>query len=505
MNNEVNNFLNLLNSKYYPIYIHRRIKYFSGVLNIQPKIQTSFSIYKYIPEIIKSFDDDVISQFFILSFNKFIENQKNKFPNKDILFISMLIGKLYNENIINKNVVIKISTYLLENQKFEEYFEILSNTRIGELLIAIREKDLKQKEKIIIRKILCENDKYVKNILLLDTKEYEPYKYISSLFQFKFNWNLLNADLLLSGFKYKNKNYLTKNYIINTFKLLLNLFEREEKIQKNDLIRGLYTKDGFFYSNKITLVEKFIINLNLKIYQRQKDEHDEYKIFKLYKDNNNTLVKLYFDDKFNLKLKYYEQNFLILNGKNIDLNHMHSLKIYFSKESGWLNSYSEKIKAILNGQEYNFESSSLIDGEECHISFGEYNGELIEFSIMNNKKEIFKLNFLSLYNLYKKNINKKEYIIDHQKSKLIKIINKNNNLNQLRKSKHKSSKSLTVELKGELHYSDCFFENKKTIIKFLDEYGLEYITNILVQLTKSIPRINISNNNHILGFVSVFI
>ena len=495
MSNEVNNFLNLLNSKYYANYIHRRIKYFSGFLNIQPKMQTTFDIYKYIPEIIKSFDDDIISQFFILSLNKFIENQKKLFPNKDILFISMLIGKLYKENIINKNVVIKISAYLLENQKFEEYFEILSKTGIGELLIAIREKDLKQKEKIIIRKILCENDKYVKNIFLLDTKEYEPYKYISSLFQFKFNWNLLNADLLLSGFNYKNKYYLTKNYIINTFKLLLNLFEREEKVQKNDLIRGLYTKDGFIYSNKITLVEKFIINLNLKIYQRQKDEYDEYKIFKLYKDNNNTLVKLYFDDKFNLKLKYYEQNFLILNGKNIDLNHMHSLKIYFSKESGWLNSYSEKIKAILNGQEYNFESSSLIDGEECHISFGEYNGELIEFSIMNNKKEIFKLNFLSLYNLYKKSINKNEYIIDHQKSKLIKIINKNNNLNQLRKSKHKNTKTLPAELKGELNYSDCFFENKKTIIKFLDEYGLEYITNILVQLTKSIPNINISNND----------
>ena len=215
MSNEVNNFLNLLNSKYYENYIHRKIKYFSGILNTQPKMQTSFDFCKYIPEIIKSFDDDIISQFFMLSLNKFIENQKNKFPNKDILFISMIIGKLYNENIINKNVVIKISAYLLENQKFQEFFEILSNTGIGELLNAIREKDLKQKEKIIIRKILSENDKYVKNILLLDTKEYEPYKYISSLFQFKFNWNLLNADLLLSGFKYKNKNYLTKNYIIN--------------------------------------------------------------------------------------------------------------------------------------------------------------------------------------------------------------------------------------------------------------------------------------------------
>ena len=490
MSNEVNNFLNILNSKYYPNYIQKRIKYFSTFLNSNPQNQISFNIYKYNPEIIKSFDENIITQFFMLSLNKFIETQKNASQNKDILFISMLIGKLYNENIINKNVVIKLSTCLLEHQKFEEFFEILSSTGVGELLNTIQEKNLNSQEKIEIRKILRENSKYVKNILLLDTNEYEPYKYISSLFLFKFNWNLLNADLLLNDFKYNNKNYLTKNYIINIFKLLLNVFEEEEKIQKNDLIRGLYTKDGFNYSNKITLVEKFNININLKVYHKQSDEYDEYNIFKLYKDNNNTLVKLYFDEKFNLKLKYYEQTFLIINGKNIDLNHMHSMKIYFIKQSGWLNSYSEKIKIILNGQEYNFESNSLIDGEECYVSFGEYNGELIEFSIMNNKKEIFKINFLSLYNLYKNNLIKKEYIIDHQRSKLIKITNKNINKNEVRKSKHKKTKSSTDLLK-ELNYSDYFFENKKTIIKFLDEYGLEYISNILVNITKTI-----SNNNN---------
>ena len=489
MSNEVNNFLNILNSKYYPNYIQKRIKYFSTFLNSNPQNQISFNIYKYNPEIIKSFDENIITQFFMLSLNKFIETQKNASQNKDILFISMLIGKLYNENIINKNVVIKLSTCLLEHQKFEEFFEILSSTGVGELLNTIQEKNLNSQEKIEIRKILRENSKYVKNILLLDTNEYEPYKYISSLFLFKFNWNLLNADLLLNDFKYNNKNYLTKNYIINIFKLLLNLFEEEEKIQKNDLIRGLYIKDSFNYSNKITLVEKFNININLKVYHKQSDEYDEYNIFKLYKDNNNTLVKLYFDEKFNLKLKYYEQTFLIINGKNIDLNHMHSMKLYFIKQSGWLNSYSEKIKIILNGQEYNFESNSLIDGEECYVSFGEYNGELIEFSIMNNKKEIFKINFLSLYNLYKNNLIKKEYIIDHQRSKLIKITNKNINKNEVRKSKHKKTKSSTDLLK-ELNYSDYFFENKKTIIKFLDEYGLEYISNILVNITKTI-----SNNN----------
>ena len=508
MNNEIKNFINLLNSKYYQNFVLKKIKYFSSFYNSQTRKQTLFNYHKYNPELIKSFDENIITQIFMLSINKFIENQENINLNNDILFISKIIGKLYIEKAISKNVILKISTYLLENQKFEAFFEILSITHIGELLSEIQEKDFKSQEKIIIRRILRNNSLYIKNILLLDSNEYEPYKYISSLFQFKFDLNLLNVDLVLNEFKYENQNYLTKNYIINIFKTLLSLFKEEEKKQKSDLIRGLYTKDGFNYSKKIQLLEKFNINISLKIYQKQKDELDEFNIFKISK-NDDILMKLYFDDKFNLKLKYFSQEFSIINGKNIDLNHMHSMKIYFSKESGWLNNFSEKIKIILNGQEYNFESNSFIDGEECYLSFGEYNGELVEFNIINNKKEIFKINFLYLYNLYKNNLLKKEFIIDHQKSKFIKIDKTKTKIiiNDIKKQRHKRKKSSPDLLKEELNYSDYFFENKKTIIKFLDEYGLEFISSILIQLTLEISNNNIENNkniNDIINFKDIY-
>ena len=355
---------------------------------------------------------NIITQFIMLYLNKIMEEKNNPKYNKDIIFISAIIGKLYLEKIINENVVIKIGTYLLENQKFEPFFEVLSVSGVGELLNEIKDKKLTRYEKMIIRKILIQNSQYIKNILLLDPEKYEPFDFISSLFQLEFNLNLLNLDLFFSEFKFNNKNYLTKNYIINIFKTLYSLFEKEEKTQKFDLIRGLYTIEGFKYSNKIQLVENFNINLTLKIYPKQKNELDEFIIFKLCKDNNNELVKLYFDEKFDLKLKYFTSEFMILIGKNMDLNHMHSIKIYFVKETGWLNNYKQKIKVILNGQEQNFESTHLIDGEECSISFGQFNGELVEFNIMKNKKEMFKINFLSLYNLYKNNISLQEIITD---------------------------------------------------------------------------------------------
>ena len=513
MNNEINNFLNLLNSKYYENYIQQKITYFTYFLKTDTQNQNIFNNHKYNPEIIKPFGDDIITQFFMLSINKCIENEKKtkSKSNNNILFISMIIGKLYEEKIINKNVILKISTYLLENKKFKEFFEILSSSGEGALLNTIQDRDLSLYDKINIRKILLKNTKYIKNILLLDSNIYEPNKFISSLFQFKLNLNLLNTDLLLNEFKYNKKNYLTKNYIINIFKTLLNLFEEEEKIQKNDLIRGLYTKDGFIYSNKIKLVEKFNININLKIYHKQKDEYDEYNIFKLYIDNNNDiLIKLYFDDKYNLKLKYFNQDFIIINGKNIDFNHMYSIKIDFKKESGWLNNYSEKIKLIIDGQEYNYESNSILDEDEYNVSFGQYNGELNEFSIMNNKKEIFKINFIGLYNLYKDKLLKKEYIVDHQNSKLIKIDDKNNS--DLRKSRHKKKKTSTdilKDLQEEINYCDHFFENKKSIIIFLDSYGLEYISNILVQLTNEILNNNEEikneiNPNNIINYKDIY-
>ena len=503
MSNDINNFLNLLNNKRNFNYIHQKIQYFSYCLNSNEQNQIIFNNHKYNQAIIKPLKDEIITQFLMISINKLIENKNNKNANKDILFISKIIGKLYIEKFIDKNVILKISTYLLECQKYESYFEILSTSEVGELLEQIQEKDLKKKDIIEIRKILSRNDKYIKNILLLEPNKFKPYELLSSLFQFKFNLNLLNVDLLLNNFNYNNKNYLTKNYIINIFKTLLELFEKEEKIQKLDLIRGLYTKDGFKYTNKIQLVEKFNINLSMKIYHKQNDFLEEFNIFRLYNDSNEDLIKLYFDDRYNLKLKYYSNDFLILSGKYLDLKNMHSMKINFLKEIGWLNNYSEKIKIILDGQEHTFDSDTPIEGEECNLSFGEYNGELIEFIILNNKKEVFKINFLSLYNLYKNNLFKKEFIVDHKNSKLIKIDNSKKNNNIEKKSKHKRQKSTRDFSKEEINYLDYFFENKKTKIKIIDEYGLEYISSILVHLTKQISNKE-DNNNDIISFADIY-
>ena len=501
MSQEVNNFLNLLSNKNYTNFINQKIRYFSSPLLNNTQNHILFTKHKYKPETIKPFNDDMVTQFFMLSLNKIMEDKKDPNSNSDIFFISVILGKLYVEKCISENVIVKIATFLLENLKIEPFLEILSITGIGELLNEIKEKALKSYERMVIRTILTNNPKYIKSILLLDPEEFGPYNFLTSVFQFNFNLNILNVDSFLSEFKLNDNDCLTKNYLVNIFKTLLCLFEKEEKTQKADLIRGLYTRNGFIYSNKIQLVEKFNINLILKIYQRQKIDVDECNIFKLFKDDNNELVRLYFDDRFNLKLNFLSNEFIIIMGKNIDLNHMHSIKIYFSKESGWLNNYTQKIKVVLNGQEQNFESNMLVEGEECFLSFGEYNGELIEFNIMNNKKDIFKINFLGLYNLYKKNKYQNEFIIDHQNSKLIKLKETTtiNRRKSTANSKPRRKRTIPDISKYELNFSDYFFENKRTIIIFLDEYGLEYLSTLLIKLTKEIYDINIydnSNNNN---------
>ena len=493
---EINNFLNLLNHNYYSNFIQQNVRYFTTFLSYPNQKRIPFNNHKYKVEVIKPFNDDIITQFFMLSLNKIIEDEKkvtcNKVKNNDILFISIILSKLYNEKIISENVVLKISTSLLENQKYQSFFEILGSTGIGQLINNIQEKNLKANEKIALRQILTENPQYLKDILSLDYKAYKPYIFISSLFQFKFNLNLVSADLLLNDFSYNGKNYLTKNYFINVFRLLIDLFEKEEKIEKRDIIRGMYTIDGFTYSNKIQLVEKFTINLNFKIYQRQKENLNEFIIFRIYKDANNDLIKLYIDDKYNLKFRYHSNEFIILDGKNMDFNHIHSMKMYFMKEIGWVGGFTEKIKILLNGQEYSKDYSNLsVDGEELSVSFGQFNGELIEFSIMNNKKEIFKINFLGLINLYKDNLIQKEYILDQQNSKFIKI--DKDYRSTLTKPLQKRRKTFTDLSKGILNFTDYLFENKKTILKFLDEYGLEYIASLLLQLTKEI--LNSEQNN----------
>ena len=187
MSNEITNFLNLLNSKSFNTTIYQKIKYLSSFLRAKNNNQTLFNKHKYNQEIIRPINEDIITQFFMLFLNKFIENKKDVNLKNNILFISIIIGKLYVEKIISKNVVLNPSAFLLENQDFDPFFEILASTGLGDLLTQIKEKHLKIEEKIIIRKILKEKSRYIANMLLLDPKQYEPYKFISSLFQLKFD------------------------------------------------------------------------------------------------------------------------------------------------------------------------------------------------------------------------------------------------------------------------------------------------------------------------------
>ena len=501
----MNKFQEMLNNKSFINTLEQKMRYFSSFLSTKNSNQLLFNRYKYNQDMIKNINKEKIVWMFISFINKINEISKHKNSN-DILFISNIISKLYNENIITKEDLLIISKHILSLKKFESFFEIIYLTQVPDIFYHLKNIILSKLDKINIRKILSSNPKYLKSILSFESKttEFNPNKFISSLFALKFNLNLLSiSDLLINEYKYSNINPFPNKYILNIFQTLLDLFESEEKLQKQDAIYGLYTINGFKYSNIISIPEKFNININFKIYRTQKENLNlnEFCIFKLYKEKNNEMIKLYFDSKFNIKLKYFSKEFIILHGKNIDFNHMHTLKINFLKETGWLNDDTQKIKLNLNGQEHNFDSSNIIDGEECNLSFGEFNGELTELSIISGKKELFKLNFLCLYNLYKDcDLFLKEYILDDKNSKITEIeeiymkknigkINKENkNKNDIENNKDKD--------KEELNITNYFFERKKTIKRFLDENGFEYIISLLIHLTKQILNNNNNTNNN---------
>ena len=505
METEIDKFQEMLNDKTFYELLVKKIKYFSSFLSTQNTNNILFNKYKYNSDKIKHLNNAIIPNLFISIINKLNEGLKHK-TNNDIIFLSNIISKLYNEKIINKDDLLKISKHILDIKKYEAFFEIMKLTQLNELFDQMKNINLSKLDKIFLRKILSKNHNYIKNILSLDSDKYSPNKFISSLFSLKFNLNSLSIeDLLINVYRYSNiDNVFPVNYILNIFKVLIVLFETEEKIQKVDTLYGLYTINGFKYSNTITLLEKFNINISFKIYPNQKENLNEYIIFKFYKEKNNDYIKLYFDHKYNIILKYFAKEFTLLHGKNIDYNHMHSLKINFIKESGWLNGYTQKIKINLNGQEHNFDSSTLIEGEECNLSFGEFNGELTEFNIFSGKKELFKLNFLCLYNLYKDcDLFQKEFILDSKNTKINEIeeiyIKKNiGKINKDNKDKNENEKNIVKE---ELNCTNYFFERKKTIKRFLDENGFEYIISLIIHLTKEI--MNENNNEKILNNINV--
>ena len=495
MEEDLDNFKKKLNDKSYYNKLNQKIKYFSSFVSSQNSKDLLFNRLKYQKEKIKNFNNSMISNIFIEVINEYEKHKKNN----DIIFITNIICKLYNENFLLKDELLKIAKYFLDKKLYNPFFEIFHRTQINDLFTQLQTINLSKLDKLIIKTILLKNPKYIKCILSLESEKYKPYKFISSLFKLQFNLNLLSIeDLLIEEFKYENNtNVFPENYILNIFKTLNDLFENEEKLQKVDVIYGLYTINGFKYSNSITLVEKFNINISFKIYENQKENVNEYIIFKLFKDKNNDYVKLYFDKKFNIKLKYFSKEFILLQGKNIDFNFIHSMKILFVKESGWLNGYTQKIKVILNGQELNFDSNTLIEGEECNLCFGEFNGELTEFNIMEGKKEIFKLNILSIFNLYKdKDLFQKEFIIDSKNSKLIELdeIYMKKNIGKINKEIKNIDKK--IKEKEELNFTNYFFENKKAIKKFFDENGFEYIISLFIYLTKEILNDNDENSKN---------
>ena len=145
MEDEMNKFQEMLNNKSFINSFEEKIRYFSSFLST-----------KYM---------------FISLFNKICEISKHKNSNYN-LFISNIISKSYNEKIITKDDLLKISNHIISNRKFESFFEIMHRTQVPDLFNQLKSIKLSKLDKINIRKIFSLNPKYIKTILSLDSNIY---------------------------------------------------------------------------------------------------------------------------------------------------------------------------------------------------------------------------------------------------------------------------------------------------------------------------------------------
>ena len=233
METEIDKLQETLNDKTFYELLAKKIKYFSSFLSTQNTNNLLFNKHKYNSEKIKHLNNAIIPNLFISIINKFNEGLKHK-TNTDIIFISNIISKLFNEKIIMKDDLLKISKHILDIKKYEAFLEIMKLTQLNDLFEQMKSLNLSKLDKIFLRKILSKNPKYIKCILSINTNKYSPNKFISSLFSLKFNLNLLSIeDLLINEYRYANiDNPFPLNYILNIFKVLTELFETEENIQK---------------------------------------------------------------------------------------------------------------------------------------------------------------------------------------------------------------------------------------------------------------------------------
>ena len=66
----------------------------------------------------------MISNIFVEVINEYEKHKKNN----EIILITNIICKLYNENFMSKLELLKISKHLLDNKKYEPFFEIFNRS-----------------------------------------------------------------------------------------------------------------------------------------------------------------------------------------------------------------------------------------------------------------------------------------------------------------------------------------------------------------------------------------
>ena len=183
METDVDGFKEILNNKSYSNLLEQKIRYFSSFISTKSTKNSLFNKFRYNKDIFKLFSKHKLSDYFIILLNKIIERKKNiNNNNKDILFISIIISKLYNEKIISKDELLNLSQFFIDSKKYEPFLEILKMTQLEEIFIQLKSHKLNNLDRIILKRILSQNSQYIKSILSLDSNKYEPYKYISNLF-----------------------------------------------------------------------------------------------------------------------------------------------------------------------------------------------------------------------------------------------------------------------------------------------------------------------------------
>ena len=454
--------------KFSPYYL-QKINYFSNLLNYYNPSTSLFSTNAYIKEKFSSLENNENFESFILSLIcHFIDSETN------MTFMLLVIGKLYNEKIINQNIILKTASYLLEEKKYKYFFELLSNTKCDDIfpLINKNANNISAKEKFYLRNILISNPSYLKNVLCIDKEKYDVIEYITKLFLFNFHPNLLCIDLFFTAENFSNK-YL----IFNIMEILNNLCQIEDNSQKKDFEKCILTENGFKLDSYLKLQDNFSIKMDIKVFEKQKKYISN--IFTLTNARGN-FVSLYIkenENKYNIYLKAKKKEITFVDSKDFKFNQNYKIFVNCCEKSS-LFSYKKLIfKYEINGIKNEFEIEDETEQDyKLSLEFGMFFGEITSFNIFKSDK--------SEYNLIdicsNSNIN-----------------NVNDDLSFLNSKEYSTLKSgiKLISIK-KLDY-DFYLERKKTLKLFIENNGLDYLISLLISLCKiTIKNTNNKTNNN---------